>query len=81
VRDGVEGFLVSPRDTTALTAAIARLVADPDLRTSMGKAARLRAEERFDERRVADTVVEAYSRLLHRRRAVPAARTPDVSSI
>jgi glycosyltransferase involved in cell wall biosynthesis len=74
VRDGVEGFLVPPRDATALATAIARLVAEPELRTTMGKAARRRAEERFDERRVADTVVAAYTRLLH-----PPVRGPEVA--
>jgi glycosyltransferase involved in cell wall biosynthesis/ribosomal protein S18 acetylase RimI-like enzyme len=64
VRDGVEGFLVPRRDPRRLTEAVRRLVVDRDLRDRMGRAARRGAEERFDERRVAETVVDAYRRLL-----------------
>jgi glycosyltransferase involved in cell wall biosynthesis len=64
VRDGCEGFLVPPRDTDALVTAILRLGTDEDRRVEMGKAARARAEERFDERRVVRTVVEASASLL-----------------
>lgn len=42
VRDGVDGLLVAP-ETAALTAALDRLFADPDLRTALGAAARERA--------------------------------------
>lgn len=64
VRDGVEGFLVPPRDARSLAAAITTLLQDGALRHRLGKAARRRAHERFDERRVAETVVEAYRVLL-----------------
>jgi phosphatidylinositol alpha 1,6-mannosyltransferase len=40
VDEGVTGYLVPPGDGTALAAATARLVADPELRASMGEAAR-----------------------------------------
>lgn len=45
VRDGVEGFLVPPRDVEALMARIEDLYRDPARRTAMGEAARRRAEE------------------------------------
>jgi len=45
VRDGVEGFIVPPRDVDALRGRIEQLVRDEDLRRSMGIAARHRAEE------------------------------------
>jgi ribosomal protein S18 acetylase RimI-like enzyme len=64
VRDGLEGFLVPPRDARRLANAIERLASDPSLRQRMGTAARARAVERFDEARVADTVVEWSRRLL-----------------
>jgi glycosyltransferase involved in cell wall biosynthesis/ribosomal protein S18 acetylase RimI-like enzyme len=64
VRDGIEGILVPPRDPSRLGEAILELVRDPELREQMGKAARRRAEERFDERRVLETVVRSYRRLL-----------------
>jgi glycosyltransferase involved in cell wall biosynthesis/ribosomal protein S18 acetylase RimI-like enzyme len=64
VSDGVEGVLVPPRNAASLTEAIVRLLEDPDLREKMGAAARATALERFDERRVADTVVRSYRELL-----------------
>lgn len=64
VRDGVEGLRVPPRVPGRLAEAILDLVRDPALRERMGKAARLRAEERFDERRVLETVVGTYRDLL-----------------
>lgn len=39
VRDGVEGFVVDPRDTAAVADSIARLAASPQLRAKMGPAA------------------------------------------
>jgi glycosyltransferase involved in cell wall biosynthesis/ribosomal protein S18 acetylase RimI-like enzyme len=64
VRDGIEGILVAPRDPQRLAEAILELVRDPALRERMGKAARSRAEDRFDERRVLETVVRTYRELL-----------------
>jgi glycosyltransferase involved in cell wall biosynthesis/ribosomal protein S18 acetylase RimI-like enzyme len=64
VRDGIEGVLVPARAPGRLAEAILELVRDAGLRERMGKAARLRAEERFDERRVLETVVRTYRDLL-----------------
>jgi glycosyltransferase involved in cell wall biosynthesis/ribosomal protein S18 acetylase RimI-like enzyme len=64
VREGVEGFLVPPRRPDLLARAIERLLDDPGLRVRMGEAARARAEDRFDERRVTATVVGTTRRLL-----------------
>jgi glycosyltransferase involved in cell wall biosynthesis/ribosomal protein S18 acetylase RimI-like enzyme len=65
-RHGVEGLLVPPRRPDLLAGAIVKLLEDSVLRARMGEAARARAEERFDERRVAATVVGATRRLLVR---------------
>jgi ribosomal protein S18 acetylase RimI-like enzyme len=62
----VEGFLIPTHRADLLAEAIERLLEDPDLRTRMGRAARARAEDRFDERRVVATVVGATRRLLVR---------------
>ncbi len=48
VADGVTGLLVSPDDRPALTAAFARLVADPELRRRFGAAGRAWARARVD---------------------------------
>lgn len=63
-RDGVEGLLVPPRMTVPLANAIHRLALDARLRRTFGRAARTRAVEQFDERRVCETVVGHYRRLL-----------------
>jgi len=42
VTDGVEGFVVSMREPEAMAGALAKLAADPHLRTSMGDAGRKR---------------------------------------
>jgi glycosyltransferase involved in cell wall biosynthesis len=84
VRDGVEGRLVPPRDPVALAAAIRELLEDPDRRARLGAAARARAVERFDERRVGTLVAASYRRLLGQAgagepRLQPA--TPDLPSV
>ncbi|MBN1582133.1 MAG: glycosyltransferase, partial [Anaerolineae bacterium] len=48
--DGETGYLVPSRDAMALADAIGRLAADPARRQEIGKAARRRAEQHFDER-------------------------------
>jgi glycosyltransferase involved in cell wall biosynthesis len=76
VRSGVEGYLVPVRDPAALAGAIERMLSDPDGSERMGLAARARAVERFDERRVAATVVQATTDVLRRRGyTVPAKRS------
>jgi GNAT superfamily N-acetyltransferase len=66
-RDQREALMV-PRGAPALLAeAILRLVTDDDLRVRLGDAARVRALERFDERRVHDVLLAEYRRLLERK--------------
>ncbi len=64
VRPGIEGVLVPPGDGDLLAEAIGSLLADPATRERMGSAARARAEDQFDERRVIATVVHASRRML-----------------
>lgn len=47
VEDGATGLLVPPGDPEALARAVSALLADPAARRSLGRAGRLRAEERF----------------------------------
>lgn len=70
-RDRVEGLFVPPRSPSGLAAAIGSLVQDAGLRKRLGKAARARAAEFFDERRIADCVVTNYRRLLARKGILP----------
>jgi len=57
VEDGVSGLVVPAGQVEPLEAALARLLADPDLRSRMGAAARRRYEELFTiERFAADTL-------------------------
>ncbi len=48
ILDGETGALVQPGDVPALTAALARLIADPDLRDKYGKAGEARVRSDFD---------------------------------
>jgi hypothetical protein len=63
VRDGVEGFLVPPRDVEALAARLERLGTDPDVRWRMAIAARARALE-FDWPRYHAALVETVQDLI-----------------
>ncbi len=60
VRDGIDGFVVSPRDVPALAAAMERLGRDPELRASMAASARARALT-FDWPRYHRSVVAAVT--------------------
>jgi glycosyltransferase involved in cell wall biosynthesis len=52
VIDGVNGFLMPPRDVDALIAAMERFILQPDLIIQMGQASRKLAEERFDVHKI-----------------------------
>jgi glycosyltransferase involved in cell wall biosynthesis len=56
--DGESGFVIEPRDDSALADMLARLAADPELRARMSGAARQRAEELFDGRANARQVID-----------------------
>ena len=72
IADGVTGFLVPPRDPTALAARLHLLLTDPALRERMGRAARDRIAREFTW----DTVAERTSRLYAEVVAEDAARVP-----
>jgi glycosyltransferase involved in cell wall biosynthesis len=52
VVDGINGFLVPPRNATALAIAMEKFMREPDLLVRMGAASRHMAEEKFDVHRV-----------------------------
>ncbi|MET0531862.1 MAG: glycosyltransferase family 4 protein [Microvirga sp.] len=64
VRDGVEGFVVTPDDADALAKALIALASEPDRVARMGEAARARVLEGFTERHVMDDLKRLYASLL-----------------
>ena len=63
VRDGFEGLVVPPRDPAALADALARLASDRNQREQMGKAARTRFLDGFQEDHVKRSLRTAYHSL------------------
>ena len=66
VEHGVTGLLVPPRDVGSLVESIGKLLADADLRTRYGNAAREKAVAEFDEHMVTDRFVQVYESLWNR---------------
>lgn len=64
VTDGVEGLLVPSKDWLGLAAAMERLALSPDLRRTMGAAARQRAEREFSQTIVVDQTLALYRTIL-----------------
>jgi glycosyltransferase involved in cell wall biosynthesis len=64
VDDGVNGYLVPPRDAEAIVDAVLRLAASPELRVRFGEQSRERAVSRFDLGGVAARIESAYHELL-----------------
>jgi glycosyltransferase involved in cell wall biosynthesis len=60
VSDGVNGFLVPPRDPRALAEALAKLIEKPDLRVKMGKLSRERALKEFSTQIVNQKILNIY---------------------
>lgn len=58
--DRLTGFTVPPRDEIALARAISKLLQNPGLRESYGKAARKRVEERFTSSQMVQKHLEIY---------------------
>lgn len=59
VEDGVNGFLVVPKDVAALAERMERYVRDPSLVARHGRASRALAERRFDVRKVNALMLDA----------------------
>jgi len=69
------GIVVLPRDPAGLAAACLKLLRDPDLRKSLGTAARERALEHFTMDRAVSAFDEIYTLLGTGYRSSPAAST------
>jgi glycosyltransferase involved in cell wall biosynthesis len=63
VRDQVTGLLVPPRDAAALAGALARLIANPELRRAFGASARALAETTFAAPLINRQIVDVYRRM------------------
>ena len=64
VRDGDNGFVVEARNATALANALARLLADPELRQRMGQRGRERVLNEFSQERIVGQVLALYRGVL-----------------
>jgi L-malate glycosyltransferase len=64
--DGVEGFLVPPRDVEGMAARALEILTDPARRERMGQAARQRALDRFCSSKIIPLYEQLYERLLER---------------
>ena len=71
VRDGVDGFLVEPRDVDALADRLVRLAGDPALARQMGEAGRDWVLERYSVERLIDDVDALYRKLLQEKGIAP----------
>ena len=65
IRDGEDGLLVEPMDSSAWAAAIERLLGDPALAARLGVAARVRAREDFPFERTIDRNLALFRTLVH----------------
>ncbi len=64
VRDGVEGYLVTPRDTKTMAARALEILTDPGRQERMGKAARERALSQFCSSRIIPLYEKLYERVV-----------------
>lgn len=63
VTDGETGLLAPPHDPRALAEALIQLLCDPDRRREMGREARIRVEDEFDEAKVIELQRDVYQEL------------------
>lgn len=68
VVDGECGFVVPPRDPSAIASAIMKLADDPELLRRFGEAARRRVITQFDYRKSGVQFAELFARLVRERR-------------
>jgi len=65
IRNGVDGLLTPPSDPSAMAHAVARLIDEPDLRSRIGKAGRVRIIERFHLEKNGIVLRDIFQRRLH----------------
>ena len=63
IRQGINGFLISPKDTEAFASAVKKLVQDPELRVRMGAAGHKIVANEFDEQLIHRKFLDMYGEL------------------
>jgi glycosyltransferase involved in cell wall biosynthesis len=66
IEDGVEGFLVNPKDHSLYAAKIVALLKDPELQMQFGVAARKKVEQKFSMEVVAQQSLAFYESLIRK---------------
>jgi glycosyltransferase involved in cell wall biosynthesis len=64
IEDGLHGLTFEPDDRQGLSAAVARMLSDPELRGRFGVAGRMRAEAEFSVDRMSQRYLEIYDWVL-----------------
>jgi len=64
VEDGVQGYLVPPRDVKTMAARALDILASPERRAQMGRAARKRAQDKYCATRIIPQYEDLYQRVL-----------------
>lgn len=70
VVDGTTGFVIPPGDTDRLRESLRQLISDADLRVRMGRAGRIRYEEKFTFDRLVERTTEVYESVLGKERVL-----------
>jgi len=65
VTDGQNGYLVPVKDVPSLAIALQKLIADPELRRTMGEKGRKRAENEFSSERVITETLAVYRQFVN----------------
>jgi glycosyltransferase involved in cell wall biosynthesis len=60
INDGINGFLVPPKEPGQLAIALRKLISDSTLRGKMGASSRKLAVERFDRRHITEQILAIY---------------------
>jgi glycosyltransferase involved in cell wall biosynthesis len=63
IDEGLNGFLIPPRDPEALADAITRFIVYPELRQMMGHQSRVAAEREFDAAAINTRIIAALEAL------------------
>lgn len=68
VKDGMNGFLITPKSPKELAEALKILIDNPHLREKMGKLAREKAEKDFSIEKVVETHLEIYNSFVNKQK-------------